>query len=262
MNKRIAIIGCGNLGHSIANGLLNSQKIPAENIIVTRRNVEQLNDLKSKGVHVTNDNLTAVSNAEILIFALKPYTILGEIEKLKEVIQPHQILVSLATGITLEQLLKAVGKEMPVYRVMPNTASDVMESVSCVCGAHISSETDDEVKLVFNTVGSTLIINEELMEAATIMGACGVAYVLRFIRAMVQGGIEIGFDAQTASKIVNQTVMGAAKLLIENGNHPEHEIDKVTTPKGCTIVGLNQMEHNGFSSSLIKGIVSSYEKIS
>ena len=262
MNKRIAIIGCGNLGHSIANGLLNSQKIPAENIIVTRRNVEQLNDLKSKGVHVTNDNLAAVSNAEILIFALKPYTILGEIEKLKEVIQPHQILVSLATGITLEQLLKAVGKEMPVYRVMPNTASDVMESVSCVCGAHFSSETDDEVKLVFNTVGSTLIINEELMEAATIMGACGVAYVLRFIRAMVQGGIEIGFDSQTASKIVNQTVMGAAKLLIENGNHPEHEIDKVTTPKGCTIVGLNQMEHNGFSSSLIKGIVSSYEKIS
>jgi pyrroline-5-carboxylate reductase len=106
-----------------------------------------------------------------------------------------------------------------------------------------------------------MIIDEELMQSATILGACGIAYALRFIRAMIQGGIQIGFDAKTASAIVNQTVKGAAELLIERKEHPENEIDKVTTPKGCTIVGLNEMEHNGFSSSLIKGIVASYEKI-
>jgi pyrroline-5-carboxylate reductase len=99
------------------------------------------------------------------------------------------------------------------------------------------------------------------MEAATVIGACGIAYVLRFIRAMIQGGIEIGFDANTASKIVTQTVKGASELLIQREQHPEFEIDKVTTPKGCTIAGLNEMEHNGFSSALIKGIVTSYKKI-
>jgi pyrroline-5-carboxylate reductase len=114
---------------------------------------------------------------------------------------------------------------------------------------------------LFNTLGETLIIDEKLMESATILGACGIAYVLRFMRAMIQGGIEVGFDSKTATKIVSQTIKGAAELIIQNGTHPEEEIDKVTTPKGCTIVGLNEMEHSGFSSALIKGIVTSYEKI-
>ena len=124
-----------------------------------------------------------------------------------------------------------------------------------------SSEEIESVKQLFDIIGTTMIIDEDLMESATILGACGIAYVLRFIRAMIQGGIQIGFDAATASAIVNQTVKGAAELLIERHQHPEFEIDKVTTPKGCTIVGLNEMEHNGFSSSLIKGIVASYDKI-
>jgi pyrroline-5-carboxylate reductase len=110
-------------------------------------------------------------------------------------------------------------------------------------------------------MGKTTFIQEELMDAATVLGACGIAYVMRFIRAMVQGGIEIGFDAKTASSIVTQTVKGAAELLIERGSHPESEIDKVTTPKGCTIAGLNEMEHHGFSSALIKGIRTSFERI-
>ena len=105
------------------------------------------------------------------------------------------------------------------------------------------------------------MIDEKLMEAATVLGACGTAYAMRYIRANIQGGIEIGFDAATASLIAAQTVKGAAELLLQKGTHPEQEIDKVTTPKGCTIAGLNEMEHQGFSSSLIKGIAVSYNKI-
>ena len=105
------------------------------------------------------------------------------------------------------------------------------------------------------------MIDEKLMDAATVLGACGTAYAMRYIRANIQGGIEIGFDAATATLIASQTVKGAAQLLLEKGNHPETEIDKVTTPKGCTIVGLNEMERQGFSSSLIKGIGASYDKI-
>lgn len=119
-----------------------------------------------------------------------------------------------------------------------------------------------EVKNLFDQLGQAVVIEEELMEAATVLGACGIAYALRFIRAATQGGIEIGFDAKTAALIASQTAKGAAALLLEKGAHPEQEIDKVTTPKGCTIAGLNEMEHQGFSSSLIRGILSSYQKIS
>ena len=144
---------------------------------------------------------------------------------------------------------------------MPNTAASVEESITCICGNSKDENILDEIKTIFNPIGETVVINEELMNAATVIGACGIAYVLRFIRAMIQGGIEIGFDTQTATKIVTQTVKGAAELLIENGLHPEQEIDKVTTPKGCTIAGLNEMEHQGFSSALIKGIKTSFDKI-
>jgi pyrroline-5-carboxylate reductase len=118
-----------------------------------------------------------------------------------------------------------------------------------------------EVSDIFNAVGKSITIDESLMEAATVLGACGIAYVMRFMRAMIQGGVQIGFSAAIASQIVTQTVLGAATMLSENDTHPEAEIDKVTTPKGCTIVGLNEMEHNGFSSSLIKGIVKSFDSI-
>ncbi|MFT5861275.1 MAG: pyrroline-5-carboxylate reductase, partial [Flavobacteriaceae bacterium] len=118
-----------------------------------------------------------------------------------------------------------------------------------------------DVLALFESLGEVVFIEENLMESATILGACGVAYVLRFMRAMIQGGIEVGFDAATATKIVSQTMKGASELIIQNNTHPEAEIDRVTTPKGCTIVGLNEMEHAGFSSALIKGIVTSYKRI-
>ncbi len=114
---------------------------------------------------------------------------------------------------------------------------------------------------MFNQLGKSVIIDEKLMDSATVLGACGTAYAMRYIRANIQGGIEIGFDAAIASLIAAQTVKGAAELLLQRHTHPEQEIDKVTTPKGCTIAGLNEMEHMGFSSSLIKGITASYKKI-
>ena len=118
-----------------------------------------------------------------------------------------------------------------------------------------------QVKLIFDNLGETVVIEERLMDAATIIGACGVAYALRFMRAMMQGAIQIGFDSKTATAIVTQMVKGSAEMLITNQTHPEEEIDKVTTPMGCTITGLNEMEHQGFSSALIRGIVASYDKI-
>jgi pyrroline-5-carboxylate reductase len=263
LQRRIAVIGCGNLGLSIVNGLIESDIIENNNITATKRNITTIENLKDLGINTIANNKEAVINSEIILIAVKPYNILAVVEELKEVIDyKKHTIVSLATGITIQEIKDIIGEEVPVFRAMPNTAADVTESLTCIAHINENEEIEKDIINLFDVIGEALVIDENLMEAATVLGACGIAYVMRFIRAMIQGGVEIGFDAKTASKIVNQTVKGAAELLIERNNHPEYEIDKVTTPKGCTIVGLNQMEHNGFSSSLIKGIVTSYDKIS
>jgi len=261
INYRVSIIGCGNIGISLLQGLLKQQIIPAKNITATRRNIEELAQLKESGVRLMSDNIEAIKGSDLIVIAVKPYNIIGVLEELKEHLNPSQLLISITAGVTISKIRDVIGTMGPVFRAMPNISASVGKSVTCICHDGAKPEELESVKFLFDIIGTTMTIDEDLMESATILGACGIAYVLRFIRAMIQGGIQIGFDAATASAIVNQTVKGAAELLIEGHQHPEFEIDKVTTPKGCTIVGLNEMEHNGFSSSLIKGLVASFEKI-
>jgi len=262
MKNRLAIIGCGNIGLSLLQGLLKDKTIPPGNITVTRRNIEELLYLTESGVRVTSDNTRAVKESDLVVIAVKPYNIVSILDEIKDHLNPaNHILVSVTAGVTIKEIQEHIGLQMPLFRAMPNISASVGKSVSCICHNVANVDDIESVRNLFNGLGTAMIIDEELMQSATILGACGVAYVMRFIRAMIQGGIQIGFDAKTASEIVNQTVKGAAELLIQKQGHPESEIDKVTTPKGCTIVGLNEMEHNGFSSSLIKGIVASYEKI-
>lgn len=260
-NKKIAIIGCGNLGLSILNGLLKEGTYP-QNIVATKRNLDSIRSLEKTGITITTDNQVAVENSEIVIVALKPYKILEVLDELKSLFDSNKhIVVSLATGISIGDIKTTLQSDVPIFRAMPNTAADVGMSLTCICSNSKDQEINMLVKQCFDTIGNSIVIDEDLMDSATVLGACGIAFVLRFIRGMIQGGIQIGFDAKTATEIVTNTVKGAAELLIEGKEHPEFEIDKVTTPKGCTIEGLNEMEHNGFSSALIKGIVASYQKI-
>lgn len=256
----IAIIGGGNLGKSIAQGLLKQHNNPSQ-IYVTRNKVELLDDLKAQGVHTTSDNVVAVQQSKTLIFALKPYRIESVLKELAPYITSEHLIISVISDFSLEQLTACVNEHVQIVRAMPNTAAAIGESLTCLATKNATAENMSKTKFIFDALGETIEIDESLMDAATVLGACGIAYVLRFIRAMIQGGIEIGFDAKTATKIASQTVKGASELLLQNGNHPEEEIDKVTTPKGCTIAGLNEMEHQGFSSSLIKGIKTSIETI-
>lgn len=256
----IAILGGGNLGKSIAQGLLENNYAPA-NITITRNRIELLNNLKEKGVHVSNNNIEATQNAQVVIIAVKPYKIAEILQEIDSVTTSDKILVSVVSDFSIAQIEENLSTTPSIVRAMPNTASSVNESMTCLASNNASVENLKTVKTIFNSLGETVEINETLMDAATVLGACGIAYVLRFIRGMIQGGIEIGFDAQTATQIATQTVKGASELLLQKGNHPEAEIDKVTTPKGCTIAGLNEMEHQGFSSALIKGIKTSYDSI-
>ena len=261
LNKKIAIIGCGNLGQSILRGLVESESFLPSNVFVTKRNTEVLSEYKAQGVNVGTDNIKAVLASRYIILSLKPHNVLNELKLIAPHLTKDHVIISLSTGVTISSINSLVGDKFEVFRAMPNTATDVQESLTCVCTTSTNEATKKEVNSIFDSLGETIEITEELMESATVLGACGIAFVLRFIRAMMQGGIQIGFDAETASKIVTQTVKGATELLITRKEHPEFEIDKVTTPRGCTIAGLNEMEHNGFSSALIKGITTSYDEI-
>lgn len=261
-NSRIAIIGGGNLGAAIAEGLIKSKFVSPQQITVTRRNTDVIQHLKTLGAHVTSDNQIAIKNSDVIIVALKPYNVKEVLEGLKQNFDPSRhIVISVVTGIYLKELAAIVDHGVPIFRAMPNTAIAIQESVTCLCHQGASAEQVKYVTELFDQLGISIAIDEKLMDAATVLGACGVAFALRFIRAATQGGIEIGFDAKTANLIAAQTVKGSADLLLKLNRHPEEEIDKVTTPKGCTIVGLNEMEHQGFSSSLIKGICASFDKI-
>jgi pyrroline-5-carboxylate reductase len=262
MNKKIAIIGGGNLGRAIAEGLVKSGFTLPGHIMVTKRNIEPIRYLEEKEILVGNDNLEAIKYADMVILAVKPFQIHDVLKSLLPGLDARRHLIcSVVTGVSIDSIHDIVGRNFPVVRAMPNTAIAIQESMTCICPQHTNPEQLTYLEDLFRQLGRVVTIDEKLMDAATVLGACGIAYALRFIRANIQGGIEIGFDAATATLIAAQTVKGAAELLIQTGRHPEQEIDKVTTPKGCTIAGLNEMEHQGFSSSLIKGIAASYEKI-
>ncbi len=258
---KIAIIGAGNLGQSIALGWVKSGKVAPGQITCTRRQVEALADLQAVGIHVGTDNLAAVAQADLVILAVKPYKAEEVLTEIGPALVGRKILISVMSSVELKQLGAHAGPEVLLFRAMPNIATEISESITCLSHAKGRKDGIGLVTELFDLIGRTSWIEESLMEAATVLGACGIAYVMRFIRAMVQGGIQIGFDSHTASLIATQTVKGAAELLLQGGRHPEEEIDRVTTPKGCTIVGLNEMEHQGFSSALIKGIVTSFQKI-
>ncbi|SDS04618.1 pyrroline-5-carboxylate reductase [Formosa sp. Hel1_31_208] len=261
MNSTIAILGGGNLGQAIASGLLSENFNPSD-IAITRHKTGLLQSFQDQGVYINSNNIEAVSNAQIVIIAVKPYRIADVLQEVNSVLTNDKLLISVVSDFSIAQINSELTHHPVVFRAMPNTASSVNESMTCIASHNASEEDTNKVKDIFNALGETVVINEQLMDAATVLGACGIAYVLRFIRGMIQGGIEIGFDAQTATQIATQTVKGASELLLQKGNHPEAEIDKVTTPKGCTIAGLNEMEHQGFSSALIKGIKTSFDNIS
>jgi pyrroline-5-carboxylate reductase len=262
MNKKISIIGGGNLGTALAEGLIQSGFVLPKHILITKRNTQTLHGLERMGVMVSDRNEEAVHYADLVILAVKPFQVNEVLSALKkEFREEKQVLVSVVTGVSIEQISSVLGKKIPVVRAMPNTAIAIQESMTCLSGRGVNEEQMQYVQDLFSQLGKAIRIDEKLMDAATVLGACGTAFAMRYIRANIQGGIEIGFDAATANLIAAQTVKGAAELLLKKGTHPEQEIDKVTTPKGCTIAGLNQMEHQGFSSSLIRGLVASYEKI-
>ncbi|HEX2865486.1 MAG TPA: pyrroline-5-carboxylate reductase [Ignavibacteriales bacterium] len=261
-NETAAILGGGNIGSAIAKGLVRSEVFKAQDITVTRRNKDLLKSFEGEGFGVEVNNSAAVSKSDIIIIAVTPQQLDGLLSEIKDSLdEKRHTVISVVSGASILEIRRKIeNNNIPVLRAMPNTAIAIRESMTCICADETSKGGLEMTKRIFESVGKVLTIDESLMVPATALCACGIAFFLRAIRAASQGGIEIGFHAEDALLMAAQTAKGAASLLVDLGSHPEKEVDKVTTPQGCTIAGLNQMEHHGFSSALIKGITSSAEK--
>jgi pyrroline-5-carboxylate reductase len=258
--SNIAILGGGNLGTSLAKGLINSKQFNYSDLILTEKRDSRLAYLKSLGFQVTDNNTEAVNKAPIIVTSVKPQQFKSLAEEIRNSLTAEHILISTVTGIAFKDIEGILGS-IPMLRIMPNTALEICQSMTCISFKNTTPGQESFMQKMFDKMGKTMIIPEDMMDAATVVGACGIAFALRFMRAMSQGGIEIGFNSEMSQLITAQTVKGAAQLIIETSNHPEREIDKVTTPQGITISGLNEMEHQGLSSAVIRGLITSYNKL-
>ncbi|MEO9482392.1 MAG: pyrroline-5-carboxylate reductase [Ekhidna sp.] len=258
-NKKITLIGAGNLGRAIACGIVEQKVALAQEITLTKRDLSNLSDLMKQGFNVSSNNGAAVKNADIILLCVQPSQLASVLSEIDQFLNPDKLLISVITGISSEKIAGQLSFAIPIVRAMPNTAIAIGESMTCLSSASASGLR--MAKKLFDVLGETLVIEEELMQAGTVLGASGVAFFMRYLRAATQGGIQMGFDSKDAQLIATQTAKGAASLILEDHSHPEVEIDKVTTPQGCTIEGLNEMEHKGFSSALIQGIMTSFHRI-
>jgi len=261
-SERIAILGGGNLGSAIARGLVAASVRPAESITVTRRSEPPLESLRQEGFRTTTDNHDAVREASVVVVSVRPKQVNVVLDEIAPVLDPERhVLISTATDVRIADIRARIGADVPVLRAMPNIGVAVGESMTCLaCEKTTPDNARKAASSVFSALGRTAFIEEDQMTPATALCACGVAFFLRAIRAAAQGGVQVGFHADEAIRLAAQTAKGAAELILARDAHPESLIDTVTTPLGVTIAGLNEMEHQGFSSALIRGIVTSAEK--
>ncbi len=272
--NKISIIGAGRLGFSIAKGLIKSKQYQPSDIILNRRNIELLKESNSYGFDVESNQQSAIEKSDLIILSIGPKDLKSFFKDNSIEINSSQILASTIAGVSIEDIEKEYLIEnksigFSIFRVMPNIAVELCESMTCISMKNSSDNNDYQRDLmnrknvlnIFSKLGMAKVIDEELIGAATALCGSGLAFFLRSIRAAAHGGTEIGFHADEALELAAQTAKGAASLVNDSNDHPELQIDKVTTPKGITISGLNEMDHSGFSSAMIHAIVKSAEKL-
>ena len=253
---KITVIGAGAMGGTTVEGLIKGEYFQNEDITVSDPSLPALERFAGTGINTTSDNSQAAKGADIVCVVVKPWLVEKVLKGIKPILTPSkQLLIVVAAGVSSANIREWLGLNCPpLFLVIPNIAIAQMESMTFIAPISASQKDTQTVVDIYNEMGSTLITDEQHLAAGTTLASCGLAYALRYIRAASEGGVELGFKADDAKKIVMQTLKGAVELLASTGLHPEAAIDLVTTPEGVTIKGLNEMERAGFTSSVIRGL--------
>jgi len=263
---KLTIIGSGNMGSAIVRGLIQGSVFKPEDITVVDIQQAPLDALKNDcpALNVVLENFDSVAGADIILLAVKPWLIDDVISDIKfRMDYSRQLLVSIAAGISIKDIENSLTKypdmeDLPViFRVVPNTAIAVRQSMTLISSQRASSEQENLLLKIFNEMGNAVLVDESKIAAGTALTSCGIAYLFRYVHAATSAGVEMGLYPKEAKNMIINTMLGAAELLKATGQHPEAEIDKVTTPGGLTIKGLNELEANGFSDAIIKAMKAS-----
>lgn len=251
---KITVVGVGNMGSAIARGFI-ADKESAFQVCISNRSPERLEALKAESPDflIEPDFQRAVSFADLIILAVKPWAVQSVLESLTFL--PTQALASVAAGISLAQMSQWVDGTKNLYRIIPNTAIALNKSMNLISSYQNIEASDKAILNLFNRFGSSILIAEEKMAAATSLSSCGIAYLLKYIQAAMQAGIELGLTSSEAKIMAAQAAIGAGEIIVsDKDSHPSVEIDKVTTPGGLTIKGVNELDKQGFSSAIIEAI--------
>ena len=252
---KIAMIGAGAMGGATVEGLIKGEYFKNEDITVADPSQQVVDRFARQGVSVTTDNQMAAQDADIVCVCVKPWLVESVLTGIKGVLNPQkQILIVIAAGVPSAKIKEWLPDCPPLFLCIPNIAIAQLASMTFLVPCAATQSQIELVKGIFDEMGQTIITDEQHLAAGTTLASCGIAYAMRYVRAASEGGVELGFKADDAKQIVMQTMKGAVELLQASGLHPEAAIDLVTTPGGVTIKGLNEMEHAGFTSSVIKGL--------
>jgi pyrroline-5-carboxylate reductase len=256
MNKKVGVLGSGNMGEALLRGLLNGHVCKPDQILCSDTRPEQLKALqKAYGVNGTSDNTEVVKTSEVIILSVKPQMMKEVIEGVAHHLDLSKLIISIAAGVSLEAIEACAKKELRLIRVMPNICVSVREGISAISrGKHCTDEDGAIAKAIFDSVGRSLFIEENLLDAVTGLSGSGPAYAFLIIDALADGGVKAGLSRNDALVLASQTLLGAARMLIESGDHPGKLKDMVTSPGGTTIAGLYCLEQGGMRATLMDAV--------
>ena len=256
----LGVIGAGQIGGALLSGLLRARFLPREKIKATTAHEIMARDLAERlHIDVSKDNRSVAENSDVLVIAVKPQKVGNVLREVRDVLDPKRhLVISLASGIFTDQIERAIGKHVPVIRVMPNMPISVGSGMSVICrGKYATPEQMTLTEKMLKTVGEVLEVEEEMMNAVTGFSASGPAYIYVIIESLAEAGVKVGFSRETATRLAAQTVLGSADMVLKTGEHPAKLKDGVTTPAGVTIDGLMELEEGKLRVTLIKAIVMS-----
>jgi pyrroline-5-carboxylate reductase len=254
--KRVAFIGCGNMGSALISGILGSGLISKDKVLVTDIRPKRLEYIREKeGVSTTENNREAVEKCDIIVLAVKPQVMERVLSEIKDVVTGDKLIVSIAAGITTGFIEKALEKEVPVVRVMPNTPALVKTGASGLSSGKYAGEQEETIaEQMMSRVGIVVKVPEEMLDAVTALSGSGPAYIFYVIESLIEAGMEMGLSEDDVRKLVNQTVLGAVNMVMETGESPQVLRHKVTSPGGTTEAALKYLEEKGFQKILIAAV--------
>ena len=255
--KKLGLIGAGKLGEALLSGILSSQFIPLGRVSATAAHEPRVRYIREKyGVHSGTDNVEAVSQAELVLICLKPQQVRGFLHQVWGHLHKDALLISVAASVTTGLIERELGRSVRVVRAMPNTPCLIRQGMTAICGGlHATAQDVELAEKIFHSMGRTAVVDEKHMDAITGLSASGPAYVYTIIESLAEAGVKLGLPRELATELSSQTLLGASAMVLESKEHPAKLKDVVTTPAGCTIDGLLELEQGGLRVTLIKAVV-------